>query len=146
MGTEQQESESAKWVQLIRRAYDMPDIIVRDDLVRRAVADRVLRRIDPDVVRPADHQKSVVEIGRISDLEAEDADEIRDRFILDAPIPFGGLPNRSDNPLLFAAEEFLGGRTAAPFSLAVAVEVLDTVKEFVQEHKFQADCGCYFDD
>jgi hypothetical protein len=131
------------WLQLIRRAYGVPDI-VRPELASEALAKRVLATIDPDIVRPVDGQKALTEIERIVNLVAEDADGVRDRFILDFPIPFGGLPNRSDDPLQFAAQEFLGGPAAAPLPVAAAIVILDTVKEFVLGHKFQADCGCYF--
>jgi hypothetical protein len=53
------------------------------------------------------------------------------------------MMNRSPDPLQFFAEEILGGQTAAPFSLAVAVEVLETVKTFDLDHKFG---GGYFNE
>jgi hypothetical protein len=83
---------AARWTTEIRRAYDIPDIIVRDDqidLVNQALVERVSANIDPDIQKSDDPQKCRDEIERIINVVAEDEHGIRDRFILDFPVPFG---------------------------------------------------------
>jgi hypothetical protein len=132
---------NADWFLLIRRLCGVPDV-VSDEIALKAVCAHFLLMVDTelrDEYAATDSTQDAAHaiVGRV--VNKGNAGEL-DWFLMDTPGPHGV------DGLEAAANLCIEGWTPpSEFRLKFAVELLGHLGEYVADHRFQADCGCYID-
>ncbi len=129
--------EKDDWIKLIRRSLGVPDLIP-DPLALEFMGDSAMATIAPEMAQ-ADFSTQ----GRTSDASHALIDDIAtagsegklDEFLL-------GL-SRVDFDSV-AAEVIAKSKYGSPTTGEATKHVLERIDHFVSGHKFQAECGCYF--
>jgi hypothetical protein len=130
----------ADWFLLIRRWSGVPDV-VGDEIAVTAVCDRLLAMIDPELKEkyPRTHFRgdALLAIGGV--VKRGNAGEL-DWFLMGLTAGPQGIEGLIEDAAKFCLED----RNPSEFRLAVTIELLGHLREYIDGHKFQANCGSYF--
>jgi len=129
--------EKDDWIKLIRRSLGVPDLIP-DPLALDFMGDSAMATVSPEIAQAdfsTQGRKSDASHALISDIATAGSQGKLDEFLLDlSHVDFDSVA------AAVIAQSQYGSRTTGE----ATKHVLERIDHFVSGHKFQAQCGCYF--